>query len=63
MPNFVKHNLATSDFTIDYLEDLNLVSEYVVTIRSEICVPVDYFGKNCTKMTDEYNFSIFIDPC
>jgi len=63
LPAFATHNPATADFTIDYLEDLNLVGEYVVTIRSEICVPDDYTGATCTLMAGEYQFSIFIEPC
>ena len=63
LPAFVTHNLATADFTIDYVDDLSLVGEYIVTIRSEICVPDDYTGATCTVLADEYDFSIYINPC
>ena len=63
LPAFVTHNVATSDFTIDQVFDLSLIGEYVVTIRSEICVPDDYTQTACTTMADEYQFSIFVQPC
>ena len=34
LPTFASHKKATSDFTINYLEDLNFIGEYVVTIKS-----------------------------
>lgn len=34
LPTFVSHNPATSNFKINYLEDLNLIGEYVVSIKS-----------------------------
>ena len=36
LPDFVIHNLATSDFNIPKNQDLDLIGEYIVTIRSEI---------------------------
>ena len=42
LPNFVTHNEDSSDFKIPQNGDLNLLGEYPVTIRSEICVPDDY---------------------
>ena len=63
MPAFATSNLATSDFTVKYLTDLSLIGEYVVTLRSSICVPTDYTGKTCTTLGDQYSFSIYVDPC
>lgn len=54
LPAFATHNSGTADFTIDYVDDLSLVGEYIVTIRSEICVPDDYTGATCTVLSDEY---------
>ena len=34
LPIFASHNKATSDFTIKYLTDLNLIGKYVVTVKS-----------------------------
>ena len=42
LPSFAKHNEATSDFTIPQNNDLDLIGEYTVTLRSEIQVPDDY---------------------
>lgn len=56
LPSFVTHNEASSDFTLDQIDDLNLSGEYLVTIRSEICVPDDHTLATCTTMFDEYQF-------
>ena len=43
LPTFVTHNAPVSDdFTIPQTADLNLIGQYPVTIRSEICVPDDH---------------------
>ena len=36
LPNFIEHNESTSDFTLPYNSDLDLIGEYTVSIRSEI---------------------------
>ena len=63
LPAFATHNEGSSDFTINKVTDLSQIGEYVVTIRSEICVLVDYTKATCTTIFDEYQFSIFIEPC
>ena len=40
-----------------------MAGEYVVTIKSEICMPDDITLLTCTLMSDEYNFTIFVKPC
>ena len=63
LPPFVQHNEASSDFTIAQTTDLSLLGEYIVTLRSEICVPDDYTQATCTTMFVEYDFTVYIDPC
>ena len=63
LPVFVTHNSGTADFTLSQISDLSLIGEYIVTIRSEICVPNDYTKSGCTVMADEYQFSIFVAGC
>ena len=63
LPSFVIHNENSSDFTINSTNDLDLIGEYPVTIRSEICVPDDYTGATCTPMVVEYEFKVVIQPC
>ena len=36
LPGFANHNEASSDFTIPQNNDLDLIGEYSVTLRSEI---------------------------
>ena len=40
-----------------------MIGEYTATIRSEICVPDDYNYSSCTIIFDEYQISIYIEPC
>ena len=56
LPIFVYHNEADADFTVDRVDDLGLIGEYLVNLRSEICVPDDYTKATCTTMFDEYQF-------
>lgn len=42
LPTFAMHNEPTSDFTIPQNNDLDLIGEYIVTIKSQIQVPTDY---------------------
>ena len=61
LPAFVTHNESTSDFTIPQTLDLALIGEYVVTIKSEICVPED--ENSCTKLDASYDFKVIMQPC
>ena len=63
LPNFVTHNKLSSDFTIPKTNDLSLIGSYVVTIKSEICVPKDYTKVTCSLMFDQYQFTVFVEPC
>ena len=64
LPIFVLHNSLTSDdFTVPYTNDLELIGSYVVTIKSEICVPNDYTQGACTVMLSEHDFTVFMEPC
>ena len=63
LPSFVTHNNGSADFTISEINDLSLIGEYVITIRSQICVPDDYTKNTCTTMADEYDFSIYVSAC
>ena len=42
---------------------MSLLGEYIVTLKSEICVPDDYTGLTCTTMEVEYDFKIVMQPC
>ena len=61
LPTFVTHNEANSDFTISQTNDLNLIGQYTVTIKSEICVPVDEI--TCNTLEVEYDFLVTMQPC
>ena len=63
LPAFALHNQATSDFTILKNNDPSLLAEYVVTLKSEICVPDDHTQSTCTTMAAEYDFKIIIESC
>ena len=63
LPVFAKHNPATSDFTVPQTTDLTLLGEYIVTLRSEICVPNDHTKAACKTMFVEYDFRILVGPC
>ena len=63
LPDFVTHNLSTSDLTISQNSDLSLIGSYPVTIRSEIQVPDDFTMTTFTTMFVEYEFTILIEPC
>ena len=63
LPSFVTHNVATSDFTVPLKGDLSLIGEYVVNIKSSICVPNDYTKSLCTTMTVNYNFKVIVEAC
>ena len=58
LPSFANHNEATSDFTIPQNNDLDLIGEYTVTLRSEIQVPDDYTQSTYTTVFTEYDFVI-----
>ena len=63
LPSFVTHNSGSADFTLNEINDLSLIGEYIVTLRSEICVPNDYTMVTCTTMADEYNVVIKVSAC
>jgi hypothetical protein len=63
LPTFVSHNEDLNDFAIDSVEDLDLIGEYIVTIKSEICVPDDWTQTTCKKMLDQYDVKIIVEPC
>ena len=63
LPTFVTHNESTSDFTIPLTDDLSLLGEYTVTIKSEICVPDDHSKATCTPFIVEYDFVVVMQPC
>ena len=63
LPVFVTHKLPTSNFDITKTIDLSLIGSYVVTIRSEIKVPNDFTGTSFTTMFDQYQFTVFVEPC
>jgi len=63
LPVFVNHNEPSSDFTIPSTSDLSLLGEYIVTLKSEICVPDDYTQATCTTMEVEYDFKVIMQPC
>ena len=63
LPAFSIHNEATSDFTIPQNNDLGLIGEYIVRIRSEIQVPDDHTGTTFTTKFDEYDFIIQVEEC
>ena len=42
LPDFANHNESSSDFTIPQNNNLDLIGEYIVTLRSEIQVPDDH---------------------
>ena len=44
-------------------EDASLIGAYTVTLRSEISFPDDYTLATFTTMTDQYDFTIYIEPC
>ena len=53
----------SSDFTIPQNNDLDLIGEYTVTLRSEIQVPDDYTKSTYTIMFVEYDFVIQVEEC
>ena len=63
LPDFATHNRWTSDFTIPKNSDLNILGEYTVNLRSEICVPDDYTQATCTLFEAEYDFIIVVESC
>ena len=63
LPAFAIHNQPSRDFTIPQNNDSSLQGEYVVTLRSEICVPDDYTNASCTTMAAQYDFKIIVTGC
>ena len=63
LPVFANHNEPTSDFTIPQNNDLSLIGEYTVTLRSEIQVPNDHTQSTFTPMFVEYDFVIQVEEC
>ena len=63
LPPFVTHNELSSDFTIPQNNDLNLIGEYTVTLRSEIQVPDDHTQTSFTPFFVEYEFYILVEAC
>ena len=54
LPTFSTHNEPSSDFTIPQNNDLDLIGEYTVTLRSEIQVPDDHTKATFTPHFVEY---------
>ena len=63
LPAFAVHNEDTSDFTIAQNNDLALIGEYTVTLRSEIQVPDDHTKSTFTPYFVEYQFLIQVEEC
>ena len=63
LPVFMTHNEASSDFTVPQSDDLNLIGEYTVNIRSEIQVPDDPTQSTFTTYDAAYDFLVIVDPC
>jgi hypothetical protein len=63
LPSFVTHNKAAADFSLPQMSDLDLIGSYVVTMRSEIRIPDDHTATSHTTMFEEYDFTIFVEPC
>lgn len=63
LPVFAVHNEASSDFTIPQNNDLDLIGEYIVTLKSEIKVPDDHTKSSYTTFEVEYDFPIQIEEC
>ena len=63
LPAFATHNEPSSDFTIPQNNDLDLIGEYTVTLRSEIQVPDDYTQSTYTIKFVEYDFVIQVEEC
>ena len=63
LPAFAQHNTATQDFTIPQTNDLTLIGQYTVTLRSEISVPTDYTKTSFNTLFVEYTFPIYMEPC
>ena len=58
LPAFATHNEVASDFTIPQNNNLDLIGEYSVTLRSEISVPNDHTKTTFTPHFVEYVFKI-----
>ena len=63
LPIWATHNEPSSDFTIPQNNDLDLIGEYTVTIKSEIQVPDDHTKMTFTAMFVEYDFVIQVEEC
>ena len=63
LPPWANHNEGTSDFTIPQNNDLDLIGEYTVTLKSEIQVPKDHTKSIYTPMIVEYDFVIQVEEC
>ena len=63
LPAFANHNEPSSDFTIPQNNDLDLIGEYTVTLRSEISVPDDHTQTTFTTLFVEYDFVIQVEEC
>ena len=51
------------DFSLPQTYDLSLIGQYIVTIRSEINVPLDPGQTSFLNMFDQYNFLVIVQPC
>ena len=58
LPAFANHNKGSSDFTIPQNNNIDLIGEYTVTLRSEIQVPDDHTQSTFTTLFVEYDFLI-----
>ena len=63
LPSFAQHNKETKDFTIARTNDLGLIGEYTVTLRSEIQIPDDHTGATFSQKMVQYDFIIQVEEC
>ena len=63
LPTWTIHNVASSDFTIPRNADLSLIGEYIVTLRSEIKIPIDHTKTTFKTVFAEYPFPIQVGGC
>ena len=59
----MSHNNGSEDFTVTKFLDLSLIGSYIVTIRSEINIPLDAAKTQILNMFDQYNFLVIVNPC
>ena len=64
LPNFMIHNKASSDFTINRVDNTNLIGTYTVSITCSLQVIDDPFLNTFSEISHEYDFTVeVLDPC